>query len=67
MTKRIVNVCQMLNPRYDPENTSDHPKFTYQVESLKNMISPSCGQFLTPKEVEDLIDSGVEVNVKTEK
>lgn len=65
--KQVVNVEQHGNPKYNPESDDRKYLYTYRVLSLKNLVSPPVRTYITSDGVQDLIESGVEVNVSIPK
>jgi hypothetical protein len=66
MTKKVV-VEQYHNPKYVESPDVGCPKespFTYRVVFLRNVTRPGVGQYLTEDEVEGLISSDINVEIK---
>lgn len=62
-----VMVEQRYNPRFDSNksaNGSDNAQQLYHVMKTVNTLEVAIGQYLTPDQVQSLIDKGVTVTVQ---
>jgi len=61
--KKIINLTQHDNPKYDSTKPNDHGVYIYVVESTTNTIEVHVGQYITMDKVNQLINSGTNVNI----
>ena len=68
--KMSVIVSQHFNPKFDSQGTVDdrhNAEFTFQVEKTVNTLVVHIGEYLVPEQVQNLINSGIDVTVVTVK
>lgn len=65
-TESVV-VTQAMNPKYDsgkPEHYETNAELLYVVKKTVNTLTVKIGQRLNPKQVESLIELGINVTVQ---
>lgn len=65
--KRSITVEQVHNPNYDmtkPNDPISNPSRKYRVEQTVNTLEVEISQYLTPSEVQRLIDADINVTIK---